>query len=216
MTLSCYSFGIILRRRTPNGAWTEYAVDPVQVAAALSTELSFCTGLLSEDILYYRLDGVLQTVVGYRKGQKTGLYLEGSEEPLRIPLPPLLMVRTVTGQKQPRYQVFAVKRRPTTLNAPLFVAPLPNVYHTGNVCWGSVSLPDITLEETVSLASGWQVLLGTPFGNHSVARKSQAHPADIREHYLALAARGTRVYPRGDLIPANMTLAQVLGGTRDS
>ena len=211
VVLSFYSFGITLRKLTENGGCTEYAVDPEQVALALSMRMAFNTGLLNEDVLYMQTEGLQKTVVGYRRGQLTGLYLDGSDEPLRVPLPPLIMVRTVVGDETPRYQVYAVKQRPRTFSIPLFLAPLPNVYTTGGICWGSVQLRDGTSLQGADLTEDWQILLGTPFGSHAVQGKSSRHPDDIRELYLDLAARKTRVYPRQDLIPARRTLGQLLG-----
>ena len=93
-------YGVLLRKREGD-AITEYPVDPGQIALALAAKVTFDTGLLSEDTLLVRQDGVKRLVVEYRRPQKTGIYLEGSDAPLRVPLPPLLLIRTTTEDKNP-------------------------------------------------------------------------------------------------------------------
>jgi len=207
LTLEFYSFGTLLKKREGDTV-SEFAVDPAQVASALAAKVTFETGLLSGDTLFIRAAGLRQTVVEYRKGQLTGLYLEGSESPLRVPLPPLLLIRTTTEDRSPAYLLFAVKKRPVSLDAELFIPPLQNVYGSGSICWGSV--PSAGAVESCALAQGWHMLLGSPFGDHSCQGKSRSHPTDIRQKLIDLEGRKARVYPKSDLISAGRTLAQVL------
>ena len=209
LTLEFYTYGVLLRKRDGD-AITEYAVDPGQIALALAAKVTFDTGLLREETLLVRQDGVKRLVVEYRSPRKTGLYLDGSDAPLRVPLPPLLLIRTTTEDKNPQYQVYAVKARPTTLDTPLFHAPLPNVFNSGSICWGSVQrVTDAALQGN-SLAADWDMLLGSPFGDHACSGKSKSHPHDIRQKLIDLERRKARVYPKSDLIPVKRTLAQVL------
>ena len=209
LILSFYSYGILMQKRTEHGL-TEYPVDPEQIALALSAKVGFNTGLLSGNSLLVRTVGVQKTVVEYRRGQKTGLWLDGSENPIRIPLPPLLLIRTTTENKNPQYQVYAVKKRPASLDVELFHAPLPNVYTSGNICWGSVPTVSNEALSGSSLAEDWQRLLGTRFGDHSVSGKSRQFPRDIRQAFVDMEKRSARVYRKSDLIPVKKTLAQVL------
>ena len=188
-------------------------VDPAQVALALAAKVRFDTGLLSGMTLLIRHEGVKKTIVEYRSPQKTGLYLDGSETPVRIPLPGLIFIRVTTEDKNPQYQVYAVKKRPAALDAPLYQAPLPNV-NTGTICWGSVPLVSEEALRGSSLAEDWRVLLGSRFGDHSVHGKSQTHMRDIRQQFIALEERKARVYPKSDLVPVKRTLAQALGDER--
>jgi len=193
---------------------TEYPVDPQQIALALAAKVTFDTGLLSADTLLVRQDGVKRLVVEFRRQQKAGIFIEGSDAPVRVPLPPLLLIRTTTENKNPQYQVYAVKEHPTTLDAALFHAPLPNVFNSGSICWGSVRRVEDAALQTNSLTSDWSTLLGSPFGDHAVSGKSKSHPHDIRQKLLELESRKARVYPKSDLIPVKRTLAQVLGDGR--
>ncbi len=200
----------MLRKREGN-AITEFAVDPAQVAVALAAKVTFDTGLLSGDTLLIRTEGVKKTVVEYRKAQKTGIYLDGSDTALRVPLPPLLMIRATNENRSPNYAVYAVKKRPTSLDAALFHAPLPNVFNSANICWGSVQRVSDEALSSASLAEDWAMLLGSPFGDHACSGKSKSHKQDIRKKLIEMEKKGSRRYPTSDLIPAKKTIAQVLG-----
>lgn len=210
LSLDFYSYGVLMRKREGD-AVTEYAVDPAQVAVALAARVTFDTGLLSGDTLLVRSEGVKKTVIEYRKAQKTGVYLDGSETALRVPLPGLVMIRTTSEDRNPNYAVYAVKRRPQTFETDLYLAPLPNVFNSGSICWGTVQRVSDEALAGASLGQDWSMLLGSPFGDHACNGKSKSHPHDIRQKLIELEQKGSRRYPTADLIPAKKTLAQVLG-----
>lgn len=191
---------------------SEYPVDPAQVALALAAKVTFDTGLLNGNTLLVRQDGVKKTIMEYRPPQKTGLFFDGSDIALRVPLPGLVMIRVTTGDKAPQYGIYAVKRRPETMDIPLFHAPLPNVFNTGVICWGTVPrVEDVALGGSL-LAEDWTMLLGSSFGDHAVGGKSKRKPEDIRKLFIELEMNKARVYPKSDLIPLKRTLSQILGG----
>jgi hypothetical protein len=210
LILSFYSFGVMLHKRDGDKV-SEYPVDPAQAALALSAKVRFDTGLLSDSTLLVRQEGVKKTVVEYRVPQKTGLYLDDSETALRVPLPGLLLIRVTSEDRNPQYQVYAVKKRPIKLDELLFHAPLPNVFSSGNICWGTVQRVTDTALQGTSLADDWAVLLGSRFNDHGVGGKSKSHPSDVRQMLIALEGRKARAYPKTDLLPVKKTLAQVLG-----
>src|SRR5690606_37837913 len=137
-----------------------FPVDPAQVASALAAKITFDTGLLDGSTLVVRQDGVKKTVAGYRPPQKTGLFFEGAETALRVPLPGLVMIRTTAAGRPPHYEVYAVKQRPASLDTPLFHAPLPNVFNSGAICWGTVPRLSETALSSTALANDWTMLLG--------------------------------------------------------
>ena len=217
MQLNFYPFGVILHRSTKDGG-VDYAVDPEHIAKALAAKMQFETGLINPNTLYIALSGLRHTVAEFRPPQKTALFLEGSAEPLRVPLPGLIMIRHLIGGETVKYAVFAVdtKERPASLDIPLFEPPLPNIYHAGNVCWGNV--PRVSAESLAGtdLTEDWSRLLGSTFTPHSVSGKSRSQPQDIRHMLLALEARHARVYPRRDLVRHHLTLAHALTEIRRS
>lgn len=190
---------------------TEFPVDPAQIALALAAKVTFDTGLLGGNTLLVRQDGVKKTVVEYRPPQKTGLFLDGSETALRVPLPGLVMIRLTTEGKAPQYGVYAVKRRPDSMEIPLFHAPIPNVFGSGAICWGTVPRIEDAVLRGSSLANDWMLLLGSAFGDHAVGGKSKRHPQDIRRLLIELEGKQATRYPTGDLVPVKKTLGQVVG-----
>jgi len=193
---------------------TEYPVDPAQIALALSAKVGFDTGLLTGNTLLVRYEGVKKTVVEYRPPAKTGLYLESSEAPLRVPLPGMLMIRVTAEDKSPQYQIYAVKKRPDQIDTPLFHLPLPNVFTSGSICWGTVPSASEAALKRASLVEDWVVFLGSRFGDHGCNGKSKSHPQDIRQKLIDLEQRHVHVYPKSDLVPAQRTLAEALGDNR--
>lgn len=210
LILSFYSFGIMLRKQEGTLV-TEYPIDPAQLALALAAKVTFDTGFLDGNTLLVRQDGVKKMVVEYRAPQKTGLFLDGSETALRAPLPGLVMIRVTAGDKAPQYGVYAVKRRPENLDIPLFHAPIPNVFGSGAICWGTVQRVEDAALRGSSLADDWAMLIGSSFGNHACSGKSRSHPQDIRAKLVALEAQKAKRYPVSDLIPVKKTLAHLLG-----
>lgn len=210
LILSFYSFGVMLRK-TEGELTQEFPVDPAQIALALAAKVTFDTGLLGGNTLLVRQDGVKKTIVEYRPPQKTGIFLDDAETALRVPLPGLVMIRVTASEKAPQYGVFAVKRRPENLDIPLFHAPIPNVFGSGAICWGTVQRVTDDALRGASLANDFAMLLGSPFGNHACSGKSRSHPQDIRAKLVALEAQKAKRYPVSDLIPVKKTLAHLLG-----
>ena len=209
MVISFYPYGILMRRTTDNGGETEYPVSAAQLAAALAAKVQFSTGILSENTLYIGSEGVRKVIVEYRKSQKTALYLEGTDEALVVPLPGLVLIRVTTANDNPRYGIYAVKKRPCSLETDLYLCPLPNTNYDG-ICWGTVKKVSPDALAGNDLTEDWRLLLGSVFTNHSVHGKSQSHPQDIRHKFVELEQRQARVYPTRDLTKLNMTLADVL------
>ncbi len=200
----------MLRKCNPEtGGVQEYPVDPEQIATALAATMEFTTGFIPDDIIYHKQVGIKKIVVGYRKQQKTGIWLDGHDDPIRVPLPHMILMRTTTGESNPDYKVFACAKRPESLTDELYHAPLPNIFNGGGICWGTVSRG--TSFKGMSLANDWESLLGSSFGNHAVSGKSKKHRRDIRKMLLELNEnQRRRVYPRSDLIPAKTNLAELL------
>ena len=124
------------------------------------------------------------------------------------------MIRVTAEDKSPQYQVYAVKKRPNTLDAALFHIPLPNVFTSGSICWGTVPSTSETALKSSLLVEDWAVFLGSRFGDHGCNGKSKSHPQDIRQKLIDLEKCHAHVYPKSDLIPAQRTLSQTLGDDR--
>jgi hypothetical protein len=114
MVLKIYKFGVLMQRDTPTGQ-TQYLIDPEQLAMQLATNIRLETGLLSSNTIYVAQEGVNKIIVEHRPRKKTGIFLEGSDDAVVIPLPDMLMFRRSSEKGQAEYRVFAVKGRPTSL-----------------------------------------------------------------------------------------------------
>jgi PRTRC genetic system protein B len=211
LSLHWYSYGVLLQKQTEHGI-AEYAVSPEDVAAALSNNVVFDSGILGCHTLCVRSEGARRTVTEYRPRQKTPLWLEGRADALHIPLPGLILIRTTTANRSPDYQVYAVEARPDSYNAPLYHAPLPNIYSHGGVCWGTVKKVNPAQLAGNDLAADWDQLLASPFGDHLVNGKCCSHGDDVRKLYTDLEQRRARVYPKRELVPAKKTLGKALEG----
>ncbi len=209
LVISFYHFGIIMRQNLPDGGEKEYPVSPEQLAGALAAKVSFDTGLLSGNTLCIKSEGVKKVVAEFRPAQRTALHLQGSEQPVRIPLPGLVLIRTTIANDNPQYRVYAVKKRPEMPDTPLFVAPLPNT-DARSICWGSVQKVNGAALQSNSLAEDWRALLGSIFTNHNLSGKSLKHNDDVRQMYLALEAKKARTYPMRDLVKTTLTLGKIL------
>lgn len=194
--LTVYNHAVMLRKEG-DGGYTEYPVDPAMIAEALAAKATLSTGLLTPNTLWVGETGLDRAVIEYRPAQVTGLWLEGSDVPLRIPLPPLVMVRRTRSFQNPQYELYAMLERPQSDEVLLYLAPLPHV--DGGVCWGTVERPSESALRQNSLVEDWRNFLGSRFGNHSVTNKSKRHPDDLRKLYFEI--EGQPEYPLDDLIP---------------
>ncbi len=205
MELVFYLYGIVRRSYSEQGA-TEVIIAPEDIAKALSLrEHRWETGILNANTLYIGEVNGVRTVVEYRPPQITGVWFDGSAAPLRVPLPGIVMMRH-SAKKESVYKLFAVKVRPTARTLKLYRAPLPNVFSSGGICWGSVAKP--TQHEGNDLAADWTMLLGSGFGNHGSMSSSKKYKDDIRKFLLELDANHSKRYPISDLIEHQFSLKQ--------
>lgn len=209
--------GITLQKFDDYGLASEYPVSPSDLAILFTKTIPFNTDIIPADTVLIQRTETTQLVVGYRPPQITALWLDGSTDPLRIPLPGLVLLRA-HFQKRLHYSVYACLDHPrdaAQLAQPLMHCPLPNVSTLGpseNICWGTVQLPEADLN-SINLTNDWNQLLGSRFGNHSVNGKSKKHKADIRKMLLYLDKhRKVTDYPVHDLVPANKTIGDAIRG----
>lgn len=206
MRLDIYRESVILTKRTTTG-FSSYAVDPARIGQLMVAKTALSTGLLGPNTLWYGMVGSAQIVCEMRPAQITGIWLEGREDALRVPLPPMLMIRRVRGN-QADYAIFAVKERPMDDQAELFEPPLPNIYSRNAVCWGNVRKVSPEALAANELSADWRMFLGSPFGGHSVNQKSKAHKEDVRKQLTAL--EGATEYPLDDLMNTGMKFKRAI------
>jgi len=116
-------------------------VSAMDAAHALSRELSFNTGLLPTNTLWWAntREGPIYALWVEPKVWKLALQDEPMKPPRRFtcPMPGFIFL---CSPGQPPW-VFAVKRKPTKLSDLIYKAPLCNLYKTGRSCPGSHKYP---------------------------------------------------------------------------
>lgn len=108
------------------------------------------------------------------------------------------------------YRVWAVKTAALDPAAPLFHAPLPNVFGHGGVCWGTAAPPRASAR---TITTAWEIFAASTFNGHAASGKTRTHAGDVREVLRALA-RSKKRFPLGELIPfrdRDNTLDAVVG-----
>jgi PRTRC genetic system protein B len=202
--LAIYDDLILLKRRLSHGGWRSYPVDAAALAQVLARVPS-SSGLLPEGVLGTGVSHGQPFVVQYIAAGRRRVQLPG--EILTIPLPPL-----VWAWRGSDYRVFAldVARRPQRADLALCVAPLPNTYEDGRICWGDVeraTLARLAPDQVLKL-----YLEESVFNLHLAGGKSQRFTQSVIAQWRQLVADRAKKYPLADLVPAGRDLAWLLRG----
>ncbi len=171
-------------------------VDAMDVAHALAHELTYGTGFLPLNSLWWE---------NTRAGPITAIYTEPRartlavqldlERPVRrytIPVPPLVFL-CLPGRPP---WLYAVKARPTKDEDPIYHAPFLNVFANGRSCTGSHEYP----QQAGEIPESFFISFFTHILDHraNVADRSQKHPKDVLDMWKEL--EGKRHYPLSDLV----------------
>jgi PRTRC genetic system protein B len=128
--------------------------------------------------------------------KKHRLHLSSESQPspfvITSPLPALVFAGVHTT-----YYVWALKTDHFHPSAPLFHAPLPNVYADGHICWGTNRPPEASAQ---TMKEAWRLFISSPFNQDLAAGRSEAYPQDVRRQLLALAEARESHYPVEDLV----------------
>ena len=192
MRLDFYSETIVMHA-IDGGVITNRVVSAVDIAAAMSRELTFSSGLLPLNALWWSLSRQGDLVALWRKPQLTlvAIQTEAFKPPerFRIPMPGLVFIcqsgRTPT--------VFAAKSRPQRPDAMLYHCPTFNVFSSGRVCPGTHHFPE---DVTAIPDSFFQSLFSLTGDSHN---RSKKYPGNLLRLWKdELAGKGK--YPLGDLV----------------
>jgi PRTRC genetic system protein B len=128
-------------------------------------------------------------------------YVQTEEQSYHIPMPPFVFVGSGSS-----YHLFAVKKRPSGEQTPLYHAPCPNVHTTGGICQGNTPFP-ICSPKTIQQAL--QLFIEGSLFNADLSRgKCQSHPDDVCSLWAELDGR--KRFPLSELVPAQMRLQTLL------
>lgn len=97
-----------------------------------------------------------------------------------------------------KYWLWALRCPRFDPHQPLVMAPLPNVFQDGEVCWGPHKPPACTGRAVVE---AWRLFISTTFSNHAASGKSKQEEDDVRIVLREVARGGEGTpYPVEDLV----------------
>ena len=171
---------------------TTKQVDAMDVAHALASDLSFGSGLLPPDTLWWQntRGGPVFALYVEPKIWKLALQEDIKKPPQRfnIPLPGLIFLCT-PGQAP---WIYAVKKRPTKETDTVYRAPLANIFNNGRSCPGSHHYPtrinDVVQSFFVSFFSA----------TADLSHRSQKYPKNVLQLWKYLD--GKKKFPNDDLV----------------
>lgn len=202
--ISIYEDMTLLTRRS-GGAWRQYPIDPDALAQALAG-VPTASGLLPPHTLGAGVVHGRPFVVVYIPATVRTLRMATGDYP--IPLPPLVWAGCGDD-----YRVWSVATPdyPTRGDVPLMVAPFPNCYRDGRICWGtSDPRPTATPLGTVKVLDLF--LTESYFNLHLANGKSVGFPTSVVARWQQLVETQAESYPLDDLMPAEAQLGWVLAG----
>lgn len=202
--ITVYEDMTLLTRRQ-GARWTQYPIAPDALAQVLAG-VPTASGLLPPHTLGVgRVHGQPFTVAYVPAGVRTLRMEAGS---YTIPLPPLIWAGCGTD-----YRIWALASAdyPTRGDAPLMVAPFPNCYKNGSICWGTSDPRPAAAP--LGLAKVLTMFLEESYFNlHLANGKSVGFPVSVAARWQQLAEDAAETYPLDDLMPAETQLGWVLEG----
>ena len=211
-TIEVFSYGIRLTRFNNGLSHKSYLIKPEDLAALFVTHVRFETGILRDNTLYVAEENNQRITIEYRPAAITGIWLESEPNMLHVPLPSLLLRRSVaTDGSNPAYTMYATTETKNTiqLTTKLYHTPLPNVFTSGNICWGNIKRQPVEFDDN-SLAAGWNQFLNTHFNGHGASGKTRTHHSDVRILLTELSNNKATEFPTEELIPSDKTLGDLI------
>lgn len=166
---------------------------PVSARAAANAFLGFeglSTGILPENTLFVESG----RVAIYLPPQTRTLSF-GRHRALTVPMPGF-----VFSGAGSQYSIWAVTARPTTPNAELYHAPLPNVRPNGEVCQGNVKFPKCA---PAAIHAAAQLFWESEFNgdlSEGKVRAQNRRGATVSLHNLLKSWSGRRRFPADQLV----------------
>lgn len=198
--LDLYTDFAVLSKFLAGEVTEKYVVDPAEVAAALAG-IDLGSGLLPENCLFWSKKGGWDRLGIYLPPKTWLVTVRNEPRAWRVPLPGLIL----TGHEY-SYSLWAVAERPADRQAPLYLAPCPNVSLEG-VCRGSAPFP------RAGATTLWQAVdayFSSKFNRDLSNHKSRAYPDCVLDQWQALHQAGAEVYPPDDLFQTKFTLGSLI------
>lgn len=191
LRLDFYSETIVMYRME-EGVSVSRPVSAVDIAGAVTRELTFASGLLPRNTLWWSQSREGPQIALWRPAKLTrvAIQLDAFKPPERyhIPMPGLIFI--CQSRRPPT--VFAAARRPRDEKETLFHCPTFNVFSDGRVCPGTHDFP----AEEEKIPDSFFESLFSQAGDSR--RRSHQYPDDLLKLWEALD--GAKKYPMDDLM----------------
>lgn len=201
LRLDIYEETMVLRDCNKTGGGYRI-VSPLDVASAISRDMSYASGILPPGTLWWSNSTSGSWVaIWIEPGVRRLSIRTGVDKPAErydVPLPGLIFI----CQPGRSPWVYAASHRPAAPNDRVYKAPLANVYDTGSTCGGSNDFPD-------DIAAIPESFLISFFTRHLGTNLSRKYPGDITKMWKAL--HGKKQYPLSDLV-YHGTVADIMQG----
>lgn len=201
LRLDFYSEAIVMQDMEKDGGDFRM-VSARDVTQALASQLSFSSGLLPENCLWWSSGNKEAVVAIWTPPQVRRLALQreatGRPERYDVPLPGLIFLCR-PGMAP---SVFACNERPTGPKDKVYKAPLANVYDNGTTCGGNNRFPANVAEIPDSFFRSFF----TPHAD--IAGRSKLCPNDVTKLWKKLD--GKKDFPLSDLV-YHGTVADLMG-----
>jgi PRTRC genetic system protein B len=201
VTITLTDETVWLTRHDARGApAATYPVSAGDVASAFS-DFGASTGLLPADTLFWHSErGQLRIGVWLLPCARRIIFENGRRaEHLTVPLPGLVFA----GQGM-QYWIFAAPERPANERAPLYHAPLSNVYPSGLICAGNVRFPKCT---PGAIGQAVALFFESHF-NHDLGEGKVKRAGGLLK-FLRAIQRETS-FPVEELQPAHVTVSDLM------
>jgi PRTRC genetic system protein B len=179
-------------------------ISALDVSNVFLREMTFNSGILPQDALWWGMDRNGPIVAVWREPQrwKVALQLEAFKpaERFTLPMPGLVFI---CRPGSPPY-LYGAKSRPQCPADQLYHAPCFNVFRSGQTCAGSHKYPD----DVTAIPESFFASFFTQAAD--AQERSKKHPGDLLAWWREI--NGKQRYPVGDLVPA-CTVGQLLGDT---
>lgn len=192
LQLNFHHGSIEMRTYDDNGIVTTKPVSARAIAHVLAEELTYTTGLLPENCLWWNNTKRGATWALYEPPKTRIITLQENLEdvPRRFKLPIPGLVLLCTPGHAPA--VYAVKRKPSHSTDVIYSAPFTNIYSKGNSCPGNHKYP----QDVRKIPENFFISFFTTAGD--VKNRSLRFPENILHLWADLD--GKKTYPLGDLV----------------
>lgn len=179
-----------------------YPVHAQGIAKALS-DMSFSTGILPPNCMYYGVEGGKEQIILWVPPQMWRVLHRGGEKGvIDTPLPAFLFC----GTKKDYGLVALASDSPPMPHDRVYRMPLPNIGES-SLCTGTSPFPVAALD---TMYPALDVLFASQFNDHSIVKKSKDYPDSVVDLLAGLHAQGAMTYPVHDLIEIpGLTVADV-------